>query len=128
MSPAVKNVIMLVVLVGVVILAGWFFVKGDPESELSDDMDTSRTDWVCTKCGNHIQLTAADVKDWTESPEKCKKDPDTRMYLFWCDQCTDHTVVRGQWCADDNIWYPRCDLQGNPLNCPAWEKDLEEQG
>lgn len=127
MSPAVKNVIMLVVLVLVVILAGWFFVRGDKESGYSGNLEESGTPWVCVKCGDHMLLSAQGVQEWMNSPDKCKKDSGSKRIVFWCEKCQDFTVVRGQWCEEDNIYYPLKDLQGNWMNCPSVQRQLDAE-
>ncbi len=125
MSPAIKNILLLVVLLGVLGAAGWFFVRGDPEKEYPTEA-SSNTMWKCTKCGWEVELTAAEVQDWLNSDDKVRKDRSMgRITVFWCPQCQEFTVVRAEKCSRHNIYFCTKTVDGTRLDCP---KCVEEFG
>lgn len=91
MSPALKNGLMLVVLVAILGLAGWMFTKGRKETTYPNDPNTV-TAWMCGKCGKHFELTAAKYKDWADSKDKVQYQK--QKAVFWCPDCKEFTVLR----------------------------------
>ena len=91
MSPVLKNGLMLVVLVAILGLAGWFFTKGRKDTTYPNDPSTI-TAWMCEKCGKHIELTAAKYKDWTDSKDKSQVTNGKLSFL--CPDCKEFTVKR----------------------------------
>ena len=118
MSPAVKNGMLLVVLLAVVGVAFYFFSSGDSERGY-DDTDESKTTWVCVKTGYVVELTSRQVNEWQESSDKVLRGTGGKQTIFWCPETQDYTLVRAQWCKDDNKYFPKKDLDGNSLNCPS---------
>jgi hypothetical protein len=114
MSPAAKNGVMLVVLVGALALAGVFFTRSRRESVYPTT--GGETHWICTKCQKHITLSPAEWKDWLESKDKVRHDPNYpgRLVVFWCPDCKDYTVVRAVIDPKTGTWYPSTDTSGNP--------------
>jgi hypothetical protein len=104
MSPAIKNGLLLVVLVAILGLAGWFFTKGRKESIYPDDPNTV-TEWMCGKCAKHYPLTAAKYKGWLESKDKVSREPGVTAVTFWCEDCKEFKVVRARVDQETREWY-----------------------
>ncbi len=124
MSPAVKNGILLVVLLGVVITAGYFFTKGSPDETLPDD-DASATTWICVNDSHIEKLTAKGVEEWMKT--KMERSG-RRMMVFMCPECNEYSIVRAQWCEEDDKFIPKTDLEGNSLLCPSHEAAMQGGG
>ncbi len=127
MSSAMKNVLLLVLLLGVAGLAGWFFVRGDPEKKLPDTAE-SATQWICVQCKKKIDLTARQFEEWRKSPDKIRRDPnyDASQVVFWCDDCKKFSVVRAFFCREHNLWYWTKDPEGRTGSCPECEKLMRQ--
>lgn len=110
MSPAVKNGLMLVVLVGALALAGFFFNRSNKESVYPDDKSMA-TQWICAKCQKHYELTPAQYKEWIDSKDKVRRDPNYpgRLVVFWCNDCSAFTVVRATIDRKTMTWSPSFD-------------------
>ena len=91
MSPTVKNGLLLVVLLAILGLAGWVFSRGRKETTYPNDPATV-TAWMCTKCGKHIELTAAKYHDWADSKDKVQYQ--NRIAVFLCPDCKEFMVRR----------------------------------
>jgi hypothetical protein len=124
MSPAVKNGLMLVVLVGALALAGFFFNRSNKESVYPDDKSMA-TQWICAKCQKHYGLTPAQYKEWIDSKDKVRRDPNFpgKLVVFWCDDCQAFSVVRAAIDRKTMTWYPAHDSAGNP-----WKPKAESKG
>ena len=120
MSPAVKNILMLVVLLGALVGAGFFFTHSKKERTYPDDPSLA-TQWICTKCSNLVSLTPARYKEWASSKDKIRRDPNYpgRLFVFWCDKCNDFTLVRAGKDSKSGEWYPTTDTTGNPNEPPS---------
>ena len=110
MSSAVKNGLMLVVLVGALALAGVFFTRGNKERTYPDDKSMA-TQWICAKCQKHYELTPAQYKDWIDSKDKVRRDPNFpgRLVVFWCSDCSAFSVVRATIDRKTMNWSPSVD-------------------
>ena len=115
MSPAAKNGAMLVVLVGALVAAGFFFTRSKKDRVYPDDKSLA-TQWICTKCDKHFELTPAVYNEWRESKDKIRRDPNFtgRLMVFWCPDCSAFTVVRAVIDRKTMTWYPQTDVEGNP--------------
>jgi hypothetical protein len=116
MSPVAKNGVMLVVLVGALAAAGLFFTRSKKDRVYPDDPSLS-TKWICTKCDKHIELTPAEYKEWIDSKDKIRRDPNyagARVIVFWCPDCAEFSVVRAVIDRKDMTWYPQTDVAGRP--------------
>jgi hypothetical protein len=115
MSPAAKNGLMLGVLVVALALAGVFFTR----SKKAGSYPTSggETQWICEKCNKHYVLSPAQYKDWTDSKDKVRRDPNFpgKLVVFWCDDCQAFSVVRAAIDRKTMTWYPAHDSAGNPF-------------
>jgi hypothetical protein len=115
MSPAAKNGVMLAVLLGALALAGLFFTRSGKERKYPSQ--GGETQWICTKCDKHITLSPAEWKDWLESKDKVRRDPNYpgRLIVFWCPDCQEFSVVRAVIDRKTMTWYPSTDAAGNPI-------------
>ncbi len=114
MSPAAKNGVMLVVLVGALAAAGLFFTRAKKDRVYPEDKSLA-TQWICTKCEKHYDLTPATYKEWMDSKDKIRRDPNYpgRLVVFWCNDCQAFTVVRAVIDRKTMTWYPQTDAEGN---------------
>ncbi|MBP7748302.1 MAG: hypothetical protein KA383_19475 [Phycisphaerae bacterium] len=114
MSPAVKNGILLAVLLVVLGGAAFFFTRKDKET--SYPTTGYETTWMCEKCGKHFELSPAQYKDWVDSKDKMRRDSNypPRLTVFWCDNCQAYSVVRAVVNKATGEWELTADSQGNP--------------
>jgi hypothetical protein len=122
MSSAAKNGILLVVLVAAVASAGVFFTRS--RKGTTYPTTGGETQWICTKCEKHITLSPAEWKDWLDSKDKVRRDPNYpgRLVVFWCPDCKDFTVVRAVIDRKTMTWYPSTDTSGNPISAEGAAK------
>jgi len=127
MSGTMKNVLLLVLLVGLTGLAGYFFVRGDPERKIPDTAESATT-WICTECKKTISLTARQVETLLNSPDKVRRGEqyDPKLIVFWCDDCKKFSVVRAWFCEDHKVWSWYKDPDGRPGGCPECEKLMRQ--
>ncbi len=117
MSPALKNGLLLAALVLILILAGWFFTRGDKEATLPKT--GYETEWMCDKCGKQFSLSPAQFDEWFKSPDKIRRDPNMgKQIVFWCPDCQAFSVVRAEIDPKTKKWYITLDSQGMPRELP----------
>jgi hypothetical protein len=112
MSPAVKNGVLLAVLIVAVGAAGLMFSRSNKANQYPTDGPKTR--WMCDTCGKQITLNPAEYKDWYDSKDKRRRDPNFGPEsVFWCDQCKKFSVVRAF--VQGGKWVFSVDSQGNPV-------------
>jgi hypothetical protein len=122
MSPALKNGILLVVLIGALGTAVYMFARGSKESKV-DDTQQSQTKWICTKCSKLYSLSAADLEAWRKDPQH--SDPKLPG-VYKCETCGTFTLVRATKCPQHKEWYPIRDVDtGVTLGCPKCAKEVQ---
>ncbi|GEM_PF-2245216 len=119
MSPTVKNVVMLVVIVGALVAAGFFFFTRG-KKETTYPKTGFETQWICEKCGKHYELSPAQYKEWLDSPDRRRRDPNypANLVVFWCDDCKTFSVVRARIDASGN-WVITQDSEGRRIQTEA---------
>ncbi len=122
MSPAAKNGLMLGVLVLALVLAGFMFTRS--KKERTYPTSGGETQWICEKCDKHYTLNPAQYKDWIDSKDKVRRDPNYpgKLIVFWCDDCQAFSVVRAVIDRKTMTWYPSHDSSGNPIKAKAEPK------
>lgn len=132
MSPAVKNGIMLAALVVVLAAAGFFYSRGKKETIYPST--GYETQWMCDKCSKHYELTPAQYKDWLDSKDKLRRDPNypRNVIVFWCSDCSAFSVVRATVDKQTGQWSIPRDSAGNLVGeakdaaAPAKDKPKEK--
>ena len=116
MSPAVKNVLLLGVVVVVLIGAAFMFRSRTKDRSYPDDPKL-RTQWICEKCSKHFELTPAVSHDWETSKDKIRRDPNypASVIVFWCPDCSTFSVVRARVNKGTGEWTFTRDSLGNPV-------------
>ncbi|MBU0638312.1 MAG: hypothetical protein KKB50_05560 [Planctomycetes bacterium] len=91
-----KNGLLLVMLIVVVGVAGWFFTRAKKGTALPTK--GFETHWMCEKCHRDFKLTPAEYQEWLDSKDKLRRDPNfpARVVVFWCPDCKAYSVVRAQ--------------------------------
>lgn len=126
MSPVLKNLLMLAVVVVILGGAAFFFFRGDKEGKYTGDPST-KTGWMCEKCGKVLQLTDKQVNEWLISPDKVRRDDaQGKQIVFWCPDCKAFTITRAGYCAQHNTWFVEVDTKGVQHNCPQCLKEHGE--
>jgi hypothetical protein len=118
MSPAVKNVLLLVALLAILGATGFLFTRGNKESLLPDDPKQA-SQWMCDTCKEHVSLTPAKFDEWSKSADKVRRDPNYpgRPIVFLCPKCSKFTVVRAD-VEEDGTWTIAVDSKGKPVSNP----------
>jgi hypothetical protein len=114
---------MLGVLGLALVLAGFLFTR--QKKERTYPTTGGETQWICCKCDKHFMLSPAQWKDWVDSKDKVRRDPNYpgKLIVFWCPDCQEFTVVRAQIDRKTMTWFPSCDPAGN-----AWRPKAESKG
>lgn len=94
-------------------LAGFLTFRRPQESAYP--ADGPKTHWMCDRCFEQIELTPAQYKEWIDSPDKLRHDPNyaSNAVVFWCPKCKLYTVVRATVDKATGTWFIMRDAQGN---------------
>jgi hypothetical protein len=116
MSPAAKNGLMLVVVLAVLGGAGLLYSTRSSK-EHTYPTTGSETQWICSKCQKHYPLSPAQWKDWMDSKDRVRRDPNFpgKLVVFWCDDCKEFSVVRARVDRKTLEWFASTDPAGNPI-------------
>jgi hypothetical protein len=127
MSAPVKNGLLLVALVAIVGAAGFFFSRGDKEK--SYPADGPKTLWMCDKCNHEFLLSPAEYKDWYDSQDKRRRDPNYPggTTVFFCPDCQKFSVVRAMRSPSGKIYITK-DSEGKSVDNPEIDKEIEAAG
>ena len=114
MSPAVRNGVLMGVVVVVIVIAGYRFSRGAKESALP--RDTGFTNWMCDTCGDRVRLSIAELDEWMFDTKKREVGrPDV---VFWCSKCQKFSVVSADVDPTTGEWYFTVDSKGQHHDPP----------
>lgn len=116
MSPAVKNVLMLVAVVAVLAVAGFLFTRGSKDSALPTD--AGFTEWMCDTCKKHYNLSAAELDKWMYDAKKREMGRQDQNVVFWCSDCQKFSVVSAEVDPTTGEWYFTTDSKGKHYDPP----------
>ena len=119
MSPAVKNGLLIVLILAAVGLAAWQMSRPSDDERAPDTPDT-RTAWMCATCGRIERWTARQVEDNLATPGRAQfgDEVGARQTRFYCDTCQSFTILRADWCGFHQRYYLTVAPDGRPLGCP----------
>ena len=119
MSPTLRNGLLLVLLIAILGAAGWLFTRGKKETVLPKT--GWETHWMCEKCHRHFDLSPQQSREWMESKDKIRRDPNfpASLIVFWCPDCKAYSVVRAQIDPANDEWIIQRDSSGNFIAPPS---------
>ncbi len=110
MSPAVKNVLLLVAVVVVLGVAWFLFSRSAKESAYPTG--SGYTEWMCDTCKKHVKLSAAELQDWMFDRKKREVGRPDQQVVFWCSDCQKFSVVSAEVDPTTGEWYFTTDSKG----------------
>ncbi len=125
MSPAMKNVLLLTIVLVALGGALWWTLHKRAEEVIPDDPNVN-TKWMCEKCGWHTALTDRQLEDWRQTPGKLRRERTSvlsKQMVFLCPTCNTYTVVGALECKVHKNWYCAISSQGQVLDCPQCTKE-----
>lgn len=123
-----KNIVMLVVLLGAIGAGVYMMMSGDPETKAAAKQDTT-VGYMCAECGEVVMLTAAEIDEWIKDPDHTRYDEGqgSRDVVFKCPACGKFSVVRARMCPRHKERYLASDpVAGVKLDCPKCVKEGEQ--
>ena len=128
MSPAVKNVVLLVVIVAVLVVAGMFMFRGGKERSYPDD-PASITHWMDFETGELFHLTAAELEDWRGDPNKRRsvKESGSRQMVFFNPATNDYTICGAKKDKKTGEWFCPMGPDGTAYAAPSRSEDMEDE-
>ena len=130
MSPTVKNVLLLLVLVGALGTAGYMFISRSSEDSQIPDNQESTTRWMCDQpgCDYDVALTAREKDAWIKSDDHVRRGPGSgKQTVFWCEQCEKFTVVRAKKDKQTGVRYFPKDSKGNKHLSPSMQERMKNR-
>ncbi len=120
MSPAVRNGLLLLVLVVVIGLAGFFLYRGGAGSSAPSSVE-SQTHWIDVKTGKVWHLSAREREAWDKEPNKRRRDPkyDVHQIVYFNSETNAYTICGAEKDAVTGEWYALSDPEGNELLPPS---------
>lgn len=113
-----KNAILITVVLIAAALAAWRFTISKPD-EIYPDTPESETVWICERCDEVHNLTAAELDQWKKTRMRPIEPMSGQVQAFRCDKCGDFTIVRAVRSSDGGIFYPEVHADGTPGVDPA---------
>ncbi|MCK4342759.1 MAG: hypothetical protein KAY37_13660 [Phycisphaerae bacterium] len=127
MSPAVKNVVLLVIIGVAIIAAGFFFIRGGSESDYADT-EASITHWIDVETGEVWHLTAAELAKWRNDPEKRRRIKGNRQLVFFNPDTNDYTICGAMKDRKTGEWFCPMGPDGTEYPSPSEREEEPAEG
>ncbi|MBK9118104.1 MAG: hypothetical protein IPM18_00635 [Phycisphaerales bacterium] len=136
MNPALKNGILIVVLLLVVGLAFYFYSRNTGEEALPTS-DEYATHWMDEETEERFSLSPAELRKWQTTPGKLRAPDDSAgggvmamgptQMVFKNDSTGKYSIVRATIHGPTGKWYIERDSRGRDVPIPKWLIDYETQ-